>query len=87
MNTTQPVKAVMAKVELSARPSIFVHVTQADGALVPRFHRQPLLGVLGKHVFTGLRHRIGWVRLRCRWWIRLCWWHLTPEHGAAVILD
>ena len=66
----------MAEVELPARPSISVHVSKTDGALVPRLHRQPLLGVLGKHV--------GWVRLRCRWWIRLCWWHLTSEQGTTT---
>ena len=80
----------MAEVELPARPSISVHVPKTDSALVPRLHRQPLLGVLGKHVVTGLWHWVGWVRLRCRWWNWLCWWHLTSEHGTTngeVILD
>ena len=77
----------MAEVELPARPSISVHVSKTDGALVPRLHRQPLLGVLGKHVVTDLWHWVGWIRLSCWLWIRLCWWHLTPEHGTAVILD
>ena len=69
-------KAVMAEVELPARPSISVHVPKTDSALIPRLHRQPLLSVLNKHV--------GWVRLRCRWWIRLCWWHLTSEQGTTT---
>ena len=80
----------MAEVELPARPSISVHVPKADGALVPRLHRQPLLGVLGKHVVTGLWHWVGWIRLRCRWWNWLCWWHLTSEHGTTngeVVLE
>ena len=66
----------MAEVELPARPSISVHVPKTYGALVPRLCRQPLLSVLNKHV--------GWVRLRCRWWITLCWWHLTSEQGTTT---